>query len=173
MRYNEDREGNIYSASFSSVAVTTSPTDLFGVLASTSPISRVEILSIDLSVVSTAVPQGALANIQLLRGSTASSTSTALTPTNLKGWSGAPTAGSSVTQPSSTPVSTASATQIWASAFNLNNGWQYPPYQEMSGLSRPVLASGQRLHVRLTALSSAVNMSGTVQFRERGGGNAA
>lgn len=170
MRNNGHNEGNVYSASFSSVSVTTAATDLFGLLASTNPISRVEILSIDINVVSTAAPAATRASIQLLRGSTAASGGSAITPANLRGWSGVPSVGSSVTAPSSVIASSASQTLIWADGFSLSNGWSFPPEQELTGLVRPVVASGQRLHLRLSSLSSAVSMSGTMVFREIGGG---
>lgn len=175
MAFNESyREGNVYSIPFASQAVSTNAFDLVGIYASTSPISRVEIMSIDIAVISSAVsatPQ--LCQVQLLRGSTASSTSAAITPVNLKGWSGAPTAGSSATLPCSNVTSSASSVQIWADGFNAAQGWHFPPYQEMTGLVRPVVASGQRLHLRLTAPSTAFTMTGTLTFREIGGGNAA
>ncbi len=170
MRHNGHNEGNVYSASFSSVSVTTAPNDLFGLLASTSPITRVEILSIDINVVSTAAPAATRASVQLLCGSTTASGRSAITPANLRGWSGAPTVGSSVTAPSSVIASSASQTVIWADGFSLTNGWGFPPEQEFTGLVRPVIASGQRLHLRLTSLSSAIVMSGTMAFRELGTG---
>lgn len=170
MRHNGHHEGNVYSASFSSVAVTTNPTDLLGLLASTNPITRVEILSIDLNVISTAPPAASRASIQLLRGSTTVSGGSAVTPTNLRGWAGTPSVGSSVSAPSSVIASTASQTVIWSDGFSLTDGWSFPPEQELQGLSRPVIASGQRLHLRLSSLSSAVSMSGVMVFREIGGG---
>lgn len=170
MRNAGHNEGSVFSASFSSVAVTTAPNDLFGLLASTSPISRVEILSIDLSIISTVAPAASLASVQILRGSTAASGGAAITPANLRGWSGAPSAGSSVTAPSSVIASSASQAIIWAGGIKLTDGWSFPPEQELTGLVRPVIASGQRMHVRLTSLSSAVTMSGAMVFRELGAG---
>ena len=122
--------------------------DLFGIRGSTDPITRIELVSIDLSFSASAVsatPQAL--SLTLLRGSTASS-ATAFTPLNLKGWTGVPTASSSATSPSSTLVSTASATLIWAEAVNLRDGWHFPP-EQAGRFVRPVIASGQRLHVRL------------------------
>lgn len=174
MEFNSYREANVYSIPIYKQTISTAgPADIFGILASTSPVSRVEVLAINLSVSSSAVsgtPQ-ALA-LQLLRGSTASSTSAAITPVNLRGWSGAPSAGSSATGPSSGIVSTASASQIWADSMNTAIGWTFPPAQDETGLCRPVLASGQRLHLRLDTPQVALVLSGNVTIREIGGGNA-
>jgi hypothetical protein len=163
-------EANFYSVSFSAQTLSTGGNwDIFGVYASTSPISRVEIVSIDLDFSASAVsatPQAL--SITVLRGSTASSTST-ITPAQLKGWSNAPTAGSSATGPSSSLVSTASATLIWASVANAASGWHFPPKQA-DAFTKPVLASGQRIHVRLATPQAGLVASGTLVFKELGGG---
>jgi hypothetical protein len=143
--------------------------DPWGLLASTSPVTRVEIVSIDLDFSASAVsatPQAL--SLTILRGSTASNP-TAATPRNIKGWSGAPTASSSATSPSSSLVSTASATLIWAGVANAATGWHFPPKQA-DDFARPVIASGQRIHVRLATPQAALVASGTLTFREIGAG---
>jgi hypothetical protein len=161
-------EANLYSVSFSAQTLSIGGSwDLFGILASTSPVTRVEIVAVQLSFSASAVsatPQAL--SLTMLRGSTASSTTTA-TPTQLKGWSGAPTASSSATSPSSSLVSTASATLIWAEAVNVANGWSFPPKQA-DAFTRPVIASGQRLHLRIATPQVALVASGTMVFRETG-----
>ena len=158
-------EANLYSVAFSAQALSTGGAwDLFGIRGSTDPITRIELVSIDLSFSASAVsatPQAL--SLTLLRGSTASST-TAFTPLNLKGWTGVPTASSSATSPSSTPVSTASATLIWAEAVNVAHGWHFPPKQA-DAFTRPVIASGQRLHVRLATPQAALVASATLTFK--------
>ncbi len=83
-----------------------------------------------IGVLSTAQTQGALFQISMFRGSTASSTSAAITPVQiLPSTSPAPcAAGSSVTAPSSGLVSTASATLLhtdsWSAAFQ---SYEYCP----------------------------------------------
>jgi hypothetical protein len=142
------------------------------VYASTSPVTRVELVSIDLDFSASAVsatPQAL--SLTMFRGSTAANP-TAFTPVNLKGWSNPPTAGSSATGPSSTLVSTASATLIWAEVVNTAYGWSFPPLQA-EGLVRPVLTSGQRLNLRLATPQAALVASGTLTFRELGSGAAA
>lgn len=177
MDFNMYREGNIFVVPFATKAALTTagPVDLFGFLPSTSPISRGELLSINLSFSSSAVSQTPQAlNLQLLRGSTAASTSAVITPANLRGWTGTQTdAGSSITGPSSGIVSTASAVSIWSDSVNTAIGYLFPPYQEETGLVRPVLASGQRLHLRLDTPQVALVANGSFTYRLIGGGNAA
>jgi hypothetical protein len=163
-------EANLYSVAFSAQTLSTGGSwDLWGLFASTSPVTRLEVVSIDLDFSASAIsatPQAL--SLTVFRGSTASSTST-VTPAQLKGWSGAPTAGSSATGPSSSLVSTASATLIWAGVANAATGWHFPP-QQADAFTRPILASGQRLHLRLATPQAALVASGTLTFRELGSG---
>lgn len=166
-------EANLYSVCFSAQTLSTGGAwDLFGIYASTSPVTRVELVSIDLDFSASAVsatPQAL--SLTMFRGSTASSSST-VSPAQLKGWSGAPSASSSATGPSSSLVSTASATLIWAGVANAATGWHFPPRQA-DNFTRPVIASGQRLHLRLATPQAALVASGTLTFRELGSGAAA
>jgi hypothetical protein len=161
---------NLYSVVFSAQTLSTGGAwDLFGLRGSTDPISRIEVVSIDIGFSTSAVsatPQAL--SLTMFRGSTAASP-TPFTPVNLKGWANAPTANSSATGPSSTPVSTASATLIWAEAVNVAHGWHFPPLQA-ERFVRPILASGQRLHLRLATPQVALVASGTLTFRELGAG---
>lgn len=150
--------GPIYTASFQTTALTTNPHDAFGILPST--LSRVAIHEITLAQPTTEAPDRL--GVQLLRGSTASSTSAAITPRHIHGWSGAPTAGSSVTLPCTTLVSTASAVLVHADAF-FDNKWVWRP----APMDRPVLDVSQRLHVRITA-PSTTRLNGTIKFSELG-----
>jgi hypothetical protein len=148
----------IYSAAFQTTAVTTNPHDAIGILAPTN--SRVAIHEIVLSQPTTEAPDRI--GVQLLRGSTASSTSAAITPRNLSGHSGAVVAGSSVTLPCTTLVSTTSAVLLAADAAD-DNRFAYKP----APCDRPILEAGQRLHVRITA-PSTTRLNGTIFFSEIG-----
>lgn len=150
--------GPIYAASFQTTALTTNPHDIFGILASTA--TRVAIHEIRLGQPTTEAPDRL--GVVLLRGSTASSTATTVTPRHIHGWSGVPTAGSSVTFGCTTLVSTASAVLLEADAF-FDNSWVYRP----APADQPIIDSGQRLHVRITA-PSTTRMNGTVVFAEIG-----
>jgi hypothetical protein len=165
-------EANVFSISFSAQTLSTGGQwDLFGVYASTGPITRVELVSLDIGFSSSAISTNPQAlGISLLRGSTASSTSTA-SALNLKGWANSPTAASSATGPSSTPVSTASASLIWSGVAYTSMGYSLPPLQA-ADFTRPVIASGQRLHVRLAQPQVALTASGTLVFKELGAGLA-
>jgi hypothetical protein len=169
--HNEPRyEANLFSVSFSAQALSTGGQwDLWGLFASTSTITRIELVSIDLGFSTSAIsatPQAL--GISLLRGSSASSTSPA-SAVNLKGWANAPTAVSSATGPSSTPVSTASATLIWSGVAYTQLGFSFPPLQAAT-FAKPIIASGQRLHVRLATPQVALTASGSLLFRELGAG---
>jgi hypothetical protein len=150
--------GPIYTASFQTTSITTATCDVIGIKAPDN--SRVCIHEIVAAQPSTDASDRF--GVQLLRGSTASSTSAAITPRNIWGWSGAPTAGSSVTQPSATLVSTTSAVLIYADAAH-DNRWQYRPMP----MDRLILDAGQRLHVRITA-PSTTKLNGTITFSEIG-----
>lgn len=155
--------GPIYAASFSATALTTNAQDLFGVLAPAT--SRVAIREIKFGQYSDpGDAQAEMLSVLLIRGSTISSTSAAITPVNVKGWTGVPTAGSSVTLPCTTLASTASASLVHADTFNVMGGWRYYPVPE----ERIVLEISQRLHVRITAPNDALTLNGTILFEEIG-----
>ena len=104
--------------------------------------------------------------VSIFRGSTASSTSAAITPVQiLPQTSPAPcVAGSSVTGPSSGLVSTASATLIhtdsWSAAFQ-----SYMYFQDDPAM-RARCDVSQRLHVRLCAPSTALAIVGTATIQQ-------
>jgi hypothetical protein len=153
--------GPIYTASFQTTALTTNPFDAIGILAPTN--SRVCIHEISFGQPGVAALDRL--GVQVLRGSTISSTSVAITPRHIHGWTGAPTAGSSVTLPCTTLVSTTSAVLLAADAF-WDNVWRYMPEPAM----RPILEAGQRMHVRLSAPSTAATgvLNGVLTFSEIG-----
>lgn len=150
--------GPIYTASFQTTALTTAAQDAFGILASAT--SRVMIHEIVLAQPTTEAPDRF--SVQLLRGSTISSTSVAITPRHIHGWTGTPTAGSSVTLPCTTVASTASSVLVYADAA-IDNRWVYNPCPS----ERLILNASQRLHVRISAPSTG-RMNGSITFSEIG-----
>lgn len=150
--------GQIFTAAFQTTALTTNPHDAIGILAPTN--SRVMIHEIVLAQPSTEAPDRL--GVMLLRGSTASSTSAAITPRNNLGHALAPSAGSSVTLPCTTLVSTASAVLLAADAA-YDNRFRFRP----EACDRPMIEAGQRLHVRITA-PSTTKLNGFVRFSEIG-----
>jgi len=149
-------KGPIFTAAFGSSALSASAHDVFGILAPSN--SRVRIEEIVLTQPSS---EGTDFSVQLLRGSTASSTSTAITPRHIHGWSDM-VAGSSVTGPSTTLVSTTSAVVLYSDGTS-DLRWAYKP----APCDRPIINVGQRLHVRVSALSTG-RLNGTITFSEIG-----
>jgi hypothetical protein len=150
--------GPIYTASFQTTALTTNAHDVIGIAAPSN--SRIAIHEITLAQPTTEASDRF--GVQLLRGSTASSTSAAITPRHIHGHTGTPTAGASVTRPCTTLVSTNSAVLLHADAAT-ENRWFYRP----APWDRPILTTEQRLHVRITA-PSTTRMNGTIVFSEIG-----
>ncbi len=150
--------GPIDIASFQTTGLTTAVHDAIGIRASTS--SRTMIHEIVLAQPTTEASDRF--GVQLLRGSTIASTSVAITPRHLHGWSGTPTAGSSVTLPCTTVASTASSVLLYADAA-VDNRWIYRP----EPCERPILDVSQRLHVRITA-PSTTRLNGCITFSEIG-----
>jgi hypothetical protein len=154
--------GPVYTASFSATTTTTNPYDLFGILPSTS--SRVCIHEITIGNISTG-PASEAVGMTLWRGSTASSTSAAITPRDVRGYTGVPTAGSSVTGPSSSTVSTTSAVAIHAESWVYGQeSWKFCPEE----CERPLLEVSQRLHLRMSAPAAGLTLAGTLKFSEIG-----
>lgn len=150
--------GNVYTAAFAAVSLTTNAQCMLNVLAPSN--SRVAIEEIQLSIASSV----ALAlGVQVQRGSTASSTSAAITARNHSGWSGAKAAEATVNGPSSGLPSTTSAVLMHAEAID-QNVWCYKPCPPL------VLDVSQRLQVLLTAPAAALTTSvyGSVTFAEVG-----
>ena len=158
--------GNLYKIPFTAT-LTTNPYDLVGILAPNN--SQVVLREFIVGALSTAQPMGATMQVSIFRGSTASSTSAAITSVQiLPQTSPAPcVAGSSVTGPSSGLVSTASATLIhtdsWSAAFQ-----SYMYFQDDPAMRAPRCDVSQRLHVRLSAPSTALAVVGTATIEEIG-----
>jgi hypothetical protein len=144
---------------------TAGPWDVAGITAQSS--GRLEVLGIDLTLVSTQFSSAAGLALTLLRGSTGVSTGAAIAPANVKAWSGASTANFTVTGPSSTPVSTASAVAVFADAFDGHGCFRYRPNGREE---RITLILSQRLHLRSTTPSIAAVVYGTITVQDVGKG---
>lgn len=154
--------GPVYTATFTTTAASTGgEIDAFGLTAPSN--SRVEVHAVSIGQ-PTANPPAANLGVLLLRGSTAIGGGTTITPRNLAGWTGALTAGSSVTGPSTSVGSTASAVVVYADAFVGGVWWYYPAKDD-----RVVLEAGQRLNIRLTT-PQQTSINGTIMFSETGRG---
>jgi hypothetical protein len=168
MLFNDDRQANIFNVSFSAQTLSTVGNwDLFTITASSG--SRVQILDIDLGQQSTAPSAIQALGIQCFSGSTAGSGGTAITPVNTKRWTAAPATVTNVLGPSTALASTASATQIYANAFEAASGRFRYRSTEDYGIPI-VISNSQRFVMRVTTPQTAVKISATLTFKELGYG---
>jgi hypothetical protein len=156
--------GNIYSVPFSVAATTSGAVDLIGILAPAN--SQVQLRELVLGAVSSGLTLTSGLQVDFFRGSTASSTSAAITPVNLKPQSGALSAGSSVTSPCATLVSTSSATLVRSQGWNFGyKNFHYCPEETRNCVQADV---NQRLHIRVSTPPAAMTIAGTAVFSEIG-----
>lgn len=156
--------GITYTIPISAASLTTANAwDLFSVTPDSS--ARVELVKIELQLVSTAYSVFPSIGVQLMRGSTtAASTASAITPVNVKGWTGAASAAMTATGLSSSLLSTGSATVVYAGGFDANGSFCYEPSD------RPIMAVSQRHNLRTSTPQVAATMYGTITVREIGKG---
>lgn len=139
--------------------------DLLQVTADSS--ARLEVVGFDLVIASTQFTSGPQLSLQLLRGSTAASTGTAITPRNVKGWPNPPSAAFTAAGPSSGLTSTASAALIWAGAFDFDGRLTY---RSDNRDERIVLTLGQRLNFRTNTPQIPAVITGSILVSEVGKG---
>lgn len=152
--------GPVFTAPFAAVAISTNPYDMFQLLSSA---SRLELIELSLTQTSSVVSNDQTLGIAVWRGSTANSSGgAAITPININGSTASQSASAGVTGPSTTLASSASQVLVLAEAFSVRDGFRYRP----DPLERPLLNSNQRLHVRMTAPSTAMTFYGTATFRQ-------
>lgn len=158
--------GPVYAVPLSTTSLTTAGGwDLLTVTADSS--ARLEVVEVNLVVVSTQFTAGSALALQFLRGSTAASTGAAITPRNVKGWSGAPSAAFTVAGPSSGLLSTASAVLLYSDAFDFRGRLTYRPTCREERIS---LTLGQRLNLRVGTPQIAATITGSVLLSETGKG---
>lgn len=155
--------GPVFTVPFSAAVLTTNPIDLWCLTAGSS--TRVVVREVRIGQFSEfADAQAELLSVTMLTGSTAPSSGAAITPVNVQGHTGAPTATSSVVGPSTTLASTTSAVQRVADAWNVAAGYLYSPLP----IERMVLNPSQTLAIRMTAPNDAMTVNGTLTFQEIG-----
>ena len=155
--------GPVFTVPFSATVLTTNPLDLWCLTAG--PATRVVLREVRIGQYSEfADAQAELLSLQILTGSTAPSSGAAITPINVQGHAGGPTAATSVVGPSTTLASTTSAVQRFADAWNVAAGYLYNPLP----IERIVLNPSQALAVRMTAPNDAMTINGTLTFQEIG-----
>lgn len=155
--------GNIYTATFSAVAVSAAQ-DAFEIVAGAA--TRVAIRGIRLAQYSDAGDaEDEMLSVKVIRGfATSGSGGSSVTPANILGHTGAGSATSTVEANNTTVAKDGTGVTLIADAFRLMDGWRYcPPKDE-----RIILEKGQRLVVLITAPADAVTMNGTLVFEELG-----
>lgn len=108
--------------------------------------------------------QAELLPIQFLIGSTAIAGGAGLTGRNVRAYSGAATAASSVTGPSTTLASTTSAYASMQDSFNVAAGFYWRPPED----ERDIIGLGQRFVVRIGPANDVLSLRGTLTLQELG-----
>jgi hypothetical protein len=148
--------GSVYTVAFATTSLSTVDQNVFPFQAGSE--TRVEIEEITLGIVSS---NAYSCGVSIYRGSTTPlSTADLVTPVNVGGWTGAGSAGSQATSPSSALPSTSSAVLLDARTFD--DGFTY----EFEGCGAELVPS-QRLDVVVTAMP-VTTVYGTLRFREKG-----
>jgi hypothetical protein len=167
-----EHSGPIYNCVFSATVLSSGQQnqDLFVLTAPSD--SRVAIREIRLGQYTEfGDAQSELFGLLMLTGSTSGGGGATLTPRNVAAYTGAKTAGSSVTGPSTTLASTTSAVVSLADSWNVSAGWYHKPDFE----ERVILGLNQRFVLRLVGGSSAnpndpLTLNGTMIIQELGRG---
>jgi hypothetical protein len=161
-----EASGAVYTYSFQATALSSAgPADIFTVTAPTN--SRVAIRELRFAQTSDfGDAQAEILSLIFMVGSTSTAPAgTAITGTNVRTYTGTPTAGSSVTGPTTTLASTSSATLLLADAYNVAAPYLYIPPPDM----RFVLGRGQRFVARIaTTPNDALTVNGTLTLQEIG-----
>jgi hypothetical protein len=137
--------------------------DVLTITASSS--SRIAVLRIEATLITTQYTTFPALGLQLMSGSTGTSTGTAITPVNVLRRSNNKAADFTATGPSSTVVSTASAALIVAGGLDPLR-WVYAP----SDLRQPILGLSGILFLRTTVPSVAAVLSVSATVQELGKG---
>lgn len=159
-----NNSASVYNIPISAASMTTANAwDIFTVTPDSS--ARVELIKIQLQLVSTAYTVFPAIGVSLMRGSTTpSSTGTLATPVNIKGWTGALAAAMTANTLSSSLLTTTSATVVYVGAFDANGSFCYEP------CDKPIMAVSQRHNLRSSIPQVAATVWGTMTVREIGKG---
>lgn len=159
----------IYTATFKAIAVTAAQ-DLFELVAPSN--SRVRIREIIIGQYSdSGDAEAEQLSISLVRGDTvAGSGGSSVTPNNVRGQSGAPTASSTVKR-NNTTIANTSGVDIRSEVWNVQAPYIYAPDPPRDGEDdeRITLALSQRFCVRLNgAPADSITVNATLVFEELG-----
>ena len=159
-----DHGGPIFTYPFSAHSLSTGgPSDLWCVTAPSN--SRLTVREVVIGQYSEAGDaQAEMLSISFLTGSTSTGGGTAISGINVKRYSGAASAGSSVTGPSTTLSSTASAALVRSDSFNVAAGYRYYPVPD----ERIEIGLSQRLAIRLSTPNDGITINGTLVLQQTG-----
>jgi hypothetical protein len=162
-----EHHGSIYTYAFNAAALSTAgPSDLWVVTAPSD--SRLAIREIEVGQYSDAGDaQAEMVPLLFMTGSTSTGGGSAITGLNVRRYSGAAapsTNGGSVTGPSTTLASTASATVIRPASFNVMGGFRYYPVPN----ERLIIGLSQRFVLRLGTPNDPLTVSGVLTLQELG-----
>jgi hypothetical protein len=159
--------GSIYTAPFSSVVISTAGSwDLLTLTAPSN--SRVAILEIRLGQYTQfGDAKAGVQSLQIMTGSTATSTGAAITPLNVDGHTGASTGKTAVSGPTTGILSTSSSVVRLADAWNVAAGWFYsrPSFVPQMAI---ILKTSETMNLRMLTPNEALTMNATITFQEIG-----
>ena len=156
----EDYSHSVYTASFIDAAMGSSvPWDVFVLRCSTS--CRSGLREINLGQKSSAASVIQQLDISLYRGGSTGTSTAPITPINCKGWANAPSAGGTVTGPSSATALTSAASLLYTDTTDVSGSILIKPDpMEM------IFEAGQTLLVKASQPAAAVTITGTLKFEE-------
>ena len=156
--------GPIFTFAFSAISLSTAgPADLFFFTAPSN--SRVSVREVRLGQYTEfGDAQAELLPIQLMTGSTGTGAGTAIVGLNVQRHTGGPTAGSSLTGPTTTVASTASAVVNLSDSFNVAAGFYYKPDWD----ERIVVPPSGKFMLRVGTPNDALTLNGTIVLQEIG-----
>lgn len=159
----------IYTATFAAIGVAAAQ-DLFEIVAPSN--SRVKINSIEIGQYTDFGDAAAeILSMQLIRGfTTTGSGGAAVTPANISGITGSPSAGSTVARNNTTVAQDGTGLILLANSWNIQAPWVYQPRRDVDPTrdERIILAPSQRLVLRVTAPADSLTTNGTLIFEEVG-----
>jgi hypothetical protein len=165
--YTGDAQGPIYTYSFSATSLSSGgPNDVFCVTAPSN--SRLLVRELILGQTSDfGDAQAEVLSVTMLAKSTAIGGGSVITAVNKHLYTTAGVAaGSSVTGPSTTLASTASAVLFRADTWNVAAGYRYYPVPD----ERPVIGLSQRFVVRISTPNDGLTANGTLVLQQIGQG---
>ena len=157
----EDYSNTVYTVPFVDAAMGSSASwDVWVMRCSTS--CRTELREINIGQKSSAASVIQQIDVTLYRGGSTGTSTSPVTPVQLKGWTGAPSAGATVTGPSSaTALTSAPAVLLYADNSDVSGNFYYK-----ADPMEFIFEAGQTLLVKASQPVSPMTICGTLKFAE-------